>query len=248
VALKLVKAGMNSREVIGQFESERPALALMNHPATSNVLDAGSTSQGAPYFVMEYVAGVPISEYCDNYRLTTRERLDLFIQVCEGVQHAHHKAIIHRDLKPSNILVEEVDGRSAPKIIDLGVAKPLSRNLSDGGMLTRVGTLIGTPEYMSPEQATSSGRISIPGATCTRLESFFCELLVGSPPLGFTVFWANSAYTLARAGHRRKRGGVLGTESTALGRAEKIRGSATAAPGVLGDGRPQGTDGYRRQT
>jgi serine/threonine protein kinase len=118
VALKLVKAGMNSREVIARFESERQALALMDHPAIAKVFDAGSTPQGAPYFVMEYVAGVPITTYCDNHRLNMRERLELFMHVCEGAQHAHQKAIIHRDLKPSNILVTEVDGKAAPKIID----------------------------------------------------------------------------------------------------------------------------------
>ena len=115
VALKLVKAGMNTREVIARFESERQALALMDHPAIAKVFDAGSTPGGAPYFVMEYVAGVPITDYCDNHRLGTRERLELFVHVCEGVQHAHQKAIIHRDLKPSNILVTEVDGRSGAK-------------------------------------------------------------------------------------------------------------------------------------
>ena len=115
VALKLVKAGMNSREVIARFESERQALALMDHPAIAKVFDAGSTPQAAPYFVMEYVAGVSITAYCDNHQLTTRERLKLFIRVCEGVQHAHQKAIIHRDLKPSNILVTEVDGHPRAK-------------------------------------------------------------------------------------------------------------------------------------
>ena len=118
VALKLVKAGMNTREAIARFESERQALALMDHPAIAKVFDAGSTPQGAPYFVMEHVAGVPVTAYCDDGKLNIRQRLELFMQVCEGVQHAHQKAIIHRDLKPSNILVMEVDGRAVPKIID----------------------------------------------------------------------------------------------------------------------------------
>jgi eukaryotic-like serine/threonine-protein kinase len=139
VALKLVKGGMNSREVIARFESERQALALMNHPAIAKVLDAGATADGAPYFVMEYVAGVPITAYCDNHRLSTRERLELFTHVCEGVQHAHQKGIIHRDLKPSNILVTEVDGRPAPKIIDFGVAKALNQKLTADTMFTRGG-------------------------------------------------------------------------------------------------------------
>jgi non-specific serine/threonine protein kinase/serine/threonine-protein kinase len=138
VALKLIKTGMNTREVIARFESERQALALMDHPAIAKVFDAGSTLQGAPYFVMEYVAGVPITAYCDDHRLSTPERLDLFMRVCEGVQHAHQKAIIHRDLKPSNILVSEVDGKPAPKIIDFGVAKALSQKLTADTLFTRV--------------------------------------------------------------------------------------------------------------
>ncbi|HLY18715.1 MAG TPA: serine/threonine-protein kinase, partial [Bryobacteraceae bacterium] len=183
VALKLVKAGMNSREVIARFESERQALALMDHPAIAKVLDAGSTPQGAPYFVMEYVAGIPITAYCDNHRLSTRERLDLFMRVCEGVQHAHQKAIIHRDLKPSNILVTEVDGRPAPKIIDFGVAKALTRKLTAETLFTRVGVMIGTPEYMSPEQALSSGEDIDTRTDVYSLGIILYELLAGAPPI-----------------------------------------------------------------
>jgi eukaryotic-like serine/threonine-protein kinase len=153
VALKLVKAGMNSREVIGRFESERQALALMDHPAIAKVLDAGYAPQGRPYFVMEYVAGIPITSYCDKHRLATRERLELFIRVCEGVQHAHQKAIIHRDLKPSNVLVVEQDNKAVPKIIDFGLAKATAQRLTDKTMFTELGVMMGTPEYMSPEQA-----------------------------------------------------------------------------------------------
>ena len=183
VALKLVKAGMNTREVIARFESERQALALMDHPAIAKVLDAGSTPLGAPYFVMEYVAGVPITDYCDNHRLNTRERLELFMRVCEGVQHAHQKAIIHRDLKPSNILVTEVDGRAAPKIIDFGVAKALTQRLTADTMFTRVGALVGTPEYMSPEQASSSGEDIDTRTDVYSLGILFYELLAGGPPI-----------------------------------------------------------------
>jgi serine/threonine protein kinase len=183
VALKLVKAGMNSREVIARFESERQALALMDHPAIAKVFDAGSTQQGAPYFVMEYVAGVPITAYCDNHRLSTRERLELFMHVCEGVQHAHQKAIIHRDLKPSNILVTEVDGHPAPKIIDFGVAKALTQKLTADTMFTRVGALVGTPEYMSPEQALSSGEDIDTRTDVYSLGIIFYELLAGTPPI-----------------------------------------------------------------
>ncbi len=183
VALKLVKAGMNSREVIARFESERQALALMDHPAIAKVFDAGSTPEGAPYFVMEYVAGVPITNYCDNHRLNTRERLDLFMRVCEGVQHAHQKAIIHRDLKPSNILVIDVDGRAAPKIIDFGVAKALTQKLTADTMFTRVGALLGTPQYMSPEQADSSGEDIDTRTDVYSLGIILYELLAGAPPL-----------------------------------------------------------------
>jgi eukaryotic-like serine/threonine-protein kinase len=183
VALKLVKVGMNTREVIGRFESERQALALMEHPAIAKVLDAGSTPDGAPYFAMEYVAGVPITEYCDNHRLPIRERLDLFMQVCEGVRHAHQKAVIHRDLKPSNILVEDLDGRPVPKIIDFGVAKALGQKLTTHTMFTRVGSLVGTPEYMSPEQALSSGEDVDTRMDVYSLGIIFYELLVGAPPI-----------------------------------------------------------------
>src|ERR1700679_2204710 len=145
VALKLIKAGMDTREVVARFESERQALALMDHPAIAKVFDAGSTPEGRPYFVMEYVAGIPITDYCDKHKLIPRQRLELFILVCEGVQHAHQKAIIHRDLKPSNILVTEVDGRPVPKIIDFGVAKALEQKLTADTLYTRIGTLVGTP-------------------------------------------------------------------------------------------------------
>jgi hypothetical protein len=183
VALKLIKAGMNTREVIARFESERQALALMDHPAIAKVLDAGSTPQGTPYFVMEYVAGVAITAYCDNQRLSTRERLELFMHVCEGVQHAHQKAIIHRDLKPSNILVTEVDGRAAPKIIDFGVAKALVQRLTADTLFTRAGALVGTPEYMSPEQALSSGEDIDTRTDVYSLGVIFYELLAGVAPL-----------------------------------------------------------------
>jgi tetratricopeptide (TPR) repeat protein len=183
VALKLVKAGMNTRDVMGRFETERQALALMDHPAIAKVFDAGSTPRGMPYFVMEYVAGLPITVYCDEHRLSTRERLELFIHVCEGIQHAHQKAIIHRDLKPSNILVTEVDGRAAPKIIDFGVAKALAQKLTADTMLTRVGALVGTPEYMSPEQANSSGEDIDTRTDVYSLGIVLYELLAGVPPL-----------------------------------------------------------------
>jgi serine/threonine protein kinase len=183
VAVKLIKAGMDSREVIRRIESERQTLALMDHPAIAKVLDAGSTQQGAPYFVMEYVAGVSITDYCDKHRLSTRERLELFIHVCDGVQHAHQKAIIHRDLKPSNILVAEVDNTATPKIIDFGIAKALTQQLGGQTMFTQAGSLVGTPEYMSPEQASSMGEDIDTRTDVYSLGIIFYELLAGARPI-----------------------------------------------------------------
>jgi eukaryotic-like serine/threonine-protein kinase len=183
VALKLIKAGMDTREVVARFDSERQALALMDHPAIAKVFDAGSTPEGRPYFVMEYVAGIPITDYCDKHKLTTRQRMELFIQVCEGVQHAHQKAIIHRDLKPSNILVSEVDGKPMPRIIDFGLAKATSQRLTDGSVYTRVGTFLGTLEYMSPEQADSEGEDIDTRTDVYSLGVVLYQLLVGALPL-----------------------------------------------------------------
>jgi eukaryotic-like serine/threonine-protein kinase len=153
VALKLIKAGMDTKAVVARFESERQALALMEHPNIARVFEAGSTAEGRPYFVMEYVPGLPLTEYCDKRRMTLKERLELFVQVCDGVQHAHQKAIIHRDLKPSNVLIVEQENKAVPKIIDFGLAKATGRRLTDNTMFTEIGVMLGTPEYMSPEQA-----------------------------------------------------------------------------------------------
>src|SRR6266853_2314922 len=183
VALKLIKAGMDTREVVARFESERQALALMNHPAIAKVFDAGSTPEGQPYFVMEYDAGIPFTAYCDKHRMPTRQRMELFMQVCEGVQHAHQKAIIHRDLKPSNILVSEVDGKPMPRIIDFGLAKATSQRLTDGSMYTRVGTIMGTLDYMSPEQADSAGEDIDTRTDVYSLGVVLYQLLVGALPL-----------------------------------------------------------------
>jgi serine/threonine protein kinase len=153
VALKLIKWGMDSKQVIARFESERQALALMDHTNIAKVFDAGATDQGRPYFVMEYVEGVPITAHCDRHRLATRQRLELLMQVCEGVQHAHQKGVIHRDIKPSNVLVRIQGDKAVPKIIDFGVAKATSQRLTEKTLFTEQGVLVGTPEYMSPEQA-----------------------------------------------------------------------------------------------
>jgi serine/threonine protein kinase/tetratricopeptide (TPR) repeat protein len=157
VALKLVKAGMYDEAVVQRFQSERQSLAMMDHPAIAKVFDAGTTTQGQPYLVMEYVPGPPITDYCDQHQLNISDRLELFIQACEGVQHAHQKAIIHRDLKPSNILVIEVDGKPMPRIIDFGLAKTTAAQLTDESQFTQLGQFIGTPGYMSPEQVNRRG-------------------------------------------------------------------------------------------
>ncbi|MGF1633874.1 MAG: serine/threonine-protein kinase, partial [Phycisphaerae bacterium] len=146
VALKLVKLGMDTKAVLARFEAERQALAMMDHPCIAKVLDAGSTETGRPYFVMEYVPGESITRYCDKHQLTTRERLELFVDVLDAIQHAHTKGIIHRDLKPSNVLVAVSDNRAVPKIIDFGVAKATSQRLTENTFFTEHGQIIGTPE------------------------------------------------------------------------------------------------------
>src|SRR5205814_6966461 len=154
VALKLIKAGMDSRQVLARFEAERQALALMDHPNIAKVLDAGTTERGRPYFVMELVKGIPLTQYCDDRQLTVRERLALFVQICQAVQHAHQKGIIHRDIKPSNVLVTEHDGQPVPKVIDFGLAKALHAPhvLTERTLFTAFGAAVGTPLYMAPEQ------------------------------------------------------------------------------------------------
>ena len=157
VALKIIKLGMDTRQVIARFEAERQALAMMEHPNIARVLDAGATSTGRPYFVMEFVKGIRITDYCDKNSLSTRQRLELFVQVCRAVQHAHQKGIIHRDIKPSNVLVTLHDGRPVPKVIDFGIAKATSQRLTDKTLFTEFLQFIGTPQYMSPEQAEMAG-------------------------------------------------------------------------------------------
>src|SRR5262249_12174795 len=153
VAVKLIKAGMDSAQVLARFEAERQALALMDHPNIARVLDAGATAAGRPYFVMELVRGVPITRYCDGHRLTPRRRLEVFVPVCQAIQHAHQKGIIHRDVKPSNVLVALYDDKPVPKVIDFGVAKATGHELTDKTLVTGFGAVVGTLEYLSPEQA-----------------------------------------------------------------------------------------------
>lgn len=182
VALKVIKAGMDTAQVVTRFEAERQALAMMDHPAIATVYDGGSTPEGRPYFAMEYVKGEPITTYCDRQRLTTQSRLALFMQVCEGVQHAHQKGIIHRDLKPSNVLVTIQDDHPVPKIIDFGVAKATAQHLTERTLYTELGVMIGTPEYMSPEQAEMGGLDIDTRTDVYALGVILYELLTGALP------------------------------------------------------------------
>ena len=155
VAVKFIRPGIFNTSLLQRFQWERQSLAMMDHPAIAKIFEAGSTPTGEPYLVMEYVAGLPITDYCDSKKLTIPERLQLFILACEGVQHAHQKAIVHRDLKPANILVVEIDGHPMPRVIDFGLAKTLALSDDETAQQTQVGSLLGTPAYMSPEQADS---------------------------------------------------------------------------------------------
>ncbi|MBN2313162.1 MAG: protein kinase, partial [Sedimentisphaerales bacterium] len=182
IALKIIKLGMDTRSVIARFEAERQALAMMEHPNIAKVLDAGATDTGRPYFVMELVKGIPITEYCDNNHLDTQQRLELFIDVCKAVQHAHQKGIIHRDLKPSNVLITLHDGKPVPKVIDFGIAKATGQRLTEKTLFTRFAQMVGTPEYMSPEQAELSGLDIDTRSDIYSLGVLLYELLTGMTP------------------------------------------------------------------
>ena len=182
VALKIIKPGMDTKEVIARFEAERQALAMMDHPNIAKVFDAGTTQSGGPYFVMELVSGIPITEYCDRKRLNTRERLELFVATCQAIHHAHQKGVIHRDVKPSNVLVTELDGTPLPKVIDFGVAKATNQRLTERTIYTRHQTMIGTPLYMSPEQAELSALDVDTRTDIYSLGVLLYELLTGVTP------------------------------------------------------------------
>ncbi len=185
VALKVIKPGMDSRQVIARFEAERQALAMMEHPNIARVLDAGSTDSGRPYFVMELVRGVPITEYCDVNRLDAEDRMKLFVTACLAIQHAHQKGIIHRDIKPSNVMVTLQDGRPVAKVIDFGIAKATEQKLTEKTLFTAYGQMIGTPAYMSPEQA-EMGEVDVDTRSdIYSLGVLLYELLTGTTPIAF---------------------------------------------------------------
>src|SRR5262249_16386356 len=183
VALKLIKAGMDSKAALQRFDAERQALALMDHPNIARVLDGGMTPDHRPFFVMELVNGLPLTRFCDDAKLGIRQRLELFASICQAVQHAHHKGIVHRDLKPANILVTIIDGRGVPKIIDFGVAKAVSGRLTDESLSTQFGAVVGTLEYMAPEQAGFSGHDIDTRADIYSLGVILYELLTGLRPI-----------------------------------------------------------------
>jgi tetratricopeptide (TPR) repeat protein len=197
VALKLIKSGMDSKEVLTRFEAERQALALMDHPNIARVYDGGTTPTGQPFFVMELVRGVPITRFCDEHRLGITARLELFVAVCQAVQHAHQKGIIHRDLKPGNVLVTRVDGRPSPKVIDFGVAKAIEQKLTDAS-IADVGRIVGTPTYMSPEQADPASPGIDTRTDVYALGVILYELLVGSPPFDAKRFKKGAVLEMLR--------------------------------------------------
>jgi eukaryotic-like serine/threonine-protein kinase len=239
VALKIIKPGMDCRRVIARFEAERQVLAMMDHPNIAKVLDAGTTPGGLPFFVMELVEGVPVTEYCDDHDLTIRQRLGLFIPVCQAVQHAHQKGIIHRDIKPTNVLVARYDGEPVPKVIDFGVAKATGQKLAERTTFTQCGQLVGTLEYMSPEQATFNAPDIDTRSDIYALGVLLYKLLTGSTPFekeGSTVYAIDEVLRIIREEEPQKPSRRLATTERLTGIAAHRRTEpARLVPLVKGD-------------
>ncbi|MHC4533083.1 MAG: protein kinase domain-containing protein, partial [Planctomycetota bacterium] len=233
VALKIIKLGMDTKSVIARFEAERQALAMMDHPNIAKVLDAGATETGRPYFVMELVTGVSITEYCDKNSLSTKERLNLFIQVCNAVQHAHQKGIIHRDIKPTNVMVTRHEGESIPKVIDFGIAKATNQRLTEKTLFTRYAHIIGTPAYMSPEQADLSDFEVDTRSDIYSLGILLYELLTGTTPFSEEEL-RKAGYLEMRRIIREKEPAKPSTKLTTLGETlTDIAKHRSATPDIL---------------